>query len=229
MPKFFAAAGRFTMEWFLSAGLLPGIKLNEGGEPAGGWGVVYCYGNRLEAVRSPRSRSDNAVFGQLVEVRTDMALLYLHNQNQILSPRLVQPFFRWGSGGAWAFCHIGQIPHPERLISESRCPDGPDPGEILFMHILERFNPDKPAESLSAIFPESEEWEISLCLISADTMVTFCRFGDNRQSETRLWLGKGELLRVVSSPPIVDLPGINWESLPNNQVIVITRERRAVI
>lgn len=229
MPKIFAAAGRFSMEWFLSAGLLPTANLKDGGEPVGGWGVVYCHGNRLEAVRSDQSRTDNAVFGQLVDVRTDMALLYLHDQNQILAPRFVQPFFRRESGGAWAFCHIGQIPHPERLISELRYPDGPDPGEILFMHILDQFNPDKPDESLAAIFSTLDEWEISLCLMAAETMVVFCRYGDSKSSQTRLWLGKGELVRVVCSPPIVDLPGISWEFLPNNQVIVISRHRRAVI
>lgn len=229
MPKFFAAAGRFNMEWFLSAGVLPFKNLKDGREPASGWGVVYCHGNRLEVVRSHQSRTDNVVFGQLVDVRTDMALLYLHDQNQILSARLVQPFFRRESDGAWAFCHIGQISHPERLISQLRYPDGPDPGEILFMHILDQFNPDKPDESLTAIFSKFDEWEISLCLMSAENMVIFCRFGDNKSSETRLWLGKGELVRVVCSPPIVDLPGISWESLSNNQVIAISRQRRAVI
>ncbi len=229
MPKFFAAAGRFTMDWFLSSGLLPWANLKNGGEPTGGWGVVYCHGNRLEAVRSHRSRSDDTIFGQLADVRTDMALLYLHDQNQILSPRFVQPFFRREAGGAWAFCHIGQIPNSNALLSELRYPDSPDPGEVLFMRILDRFNPDNPDESLTSVFAPQNEWEISLCLMSADTMVIFCRFGDNRSSQARLWFGKGELARVISSPPIVDLPGISWESLPNNQVVVINRQRQAVI
>ncbi|MGQ9708573.1 MAG: hypothetical protein ACUVUR_06865 [bacterium] len=230
MPKFFAAAGRFTMDWFLSAGLMSKTKLDQGDEPRGGWGLVYCHGNRLEVVRSHRPRTEHAVFSQLVELRTDMATLYLHDEEQLLSPRLVQPFIRRESGDAWAFSYLGQIPHPEMLVSGWRYPDGPDPGELLFMHVLDQFQKDQPVESVNAIIAQlGHEARLSFCLMSAEIMVAACGFGTIKNHAGGLWLGKGELIRVLASLPDTELPGLSWEPLTSNQVLVINRQRRAVI
>lgn len=224
MPVFLAAAGKFTMDWLLSIANHP-----ETAGVDGGWGVAYCYGNRLETIRSPRSRKEGKEFSQLAELRTDMAMLYLHDTGEILTPRTVQPFVRREAGGVWAFCHIGHIEHPEKLNLGRRYPDGPAPSEAFFMHILNQFRPEEPVESIFALLSGiPDEVALSFSLIAADFIVAASWFSEGEKVPIRLWFGKGKLVRVLATHPFENLAGVVWEVLANRSLLVINRERQAV-
>ncbi len=223
MPVFFSASGKFTMDWFLSV-----ATQSEKQEVAGGWGLAYCFGNRLEIIRSHHPRKESPEFSHLKEIRSDMATLYLHAANQILTPRTIQPFVRRERGQVWAFCYFGNIEHPEKLDTGGRYPDGPDLGELLFIHILNRFNPAEPIESVLALLSELVEPTLIFCLMSADYLVVADWCNEEREPRLSLWFGKGELLRLIATHPGPNLPGIVWEIIPHHSVLIINRERRAV-
>ncbi|MEO0071619.1 MAG: class II glutamine amidotransferase [candidate division WOR-3 bacterium] len=224
MPVFLAAAGKFTMEWLLSI-----LNNPETAGVEGGWGVAYCYGNRLETIRSHHSRKEGEEFNQMKEIRTDMAMLYFHNTDEKLTPRTVQPFVRREAGEAWAFCHIGHIEHPERLNLGGRYPDGPAPSETFFMHILNQFRAEAPVESVYALFSTTpDEGTLSFSLMSPNFVVAASWFNEKEKKPIRLWFGKGKLVRLLATYPFENLAGVVWEVLANRSVLIINRERRAV-
>lgn len=226
MSVFLAAAGRFKMDWLLQGVGVDGEKVKS---PSGSWGFAYCHGNRLETIRLHRSREVEPV-PPLVDLRTDMAMIYLHGDKEIISPRQVQPFFRRETRRSWAFCHIGEIVHPERLVLNGRYPDGPDPSEVFFMSVLDHFSPDAPLESIRGFLAQLiEEPALSLCLLSPETMVVASWFAGDERSPAKLWIGKGNLVWVVTSSPPPSLPGISWSEMGNRSVVAIFRERHAVI
>lgn len=230
MAVLLAAAGRFKMEW-----LLAGLEEKLGGNfPSTIWGLAYCSGNRLEVVRSYSPRNSNVAFPQLADVRTDMAMFYLYDNKDVSAPIRVQPFVRQGDGFAWAFCQIGKIigkiSHPERLVRGGHYTESSDPSEIFFVSLLEHFSLERPIESIEEFMGQfSEESALSFCLLSPEIMAVASWCSNNERGSAGLWLGKGELVRVVASPPPPPLSGIVWSELGNRSIIVLLRERRSVI
>ncbi len=233
MNRFFAAIGRFKMDWFLSAALFYGKKIEENTTELGNWGVVYCHGNRLETVRIHHKKNELPALAirALKEAKTDMALAYQHHRNETIASSQVQPLIKREKGENWAFCCAGSLPHPKIMFPNwEKIPDNLTPGELLFVFVFDRFRVDNPVESFNEILSQMpEENDLAFCLMTAQMMVLACRLNTGGDNRATLWLGRGELLMAFcfGSPP--DLPDVVWEKLPAHQVIYIKRERWAVV
>ncbi len=225
MATFFAAAGKFTLDWLVNIGVQSVVPESE----RGGWGFVYCYGNRLEVVRPARNRDGGTDLAQLIDIKTDMAMLYIYSREEMANPRAFQPLYRADIGGGWAFCNIGRLRHPERLARDIRLMTGDEPDELLFMYLIERLNPQDPVGSLNETLGQLvDESELNFALLSPDMLIFSFWSNPAGAARVKFWMGKGELLRVITSVFMPDLPGINWNELPSGSVTVIRRERLVV-
>jgi hypothetical protein len=231
MGKFFVAAGRFKMDWFLAAVFQAGKKLSAIEQLSGDWGLVYCHGNRLELVRPNVRKADAGLLKSLAEIKTDMALIYQQPESAGLSTGKSQPYTRYEKGLNWTFCFAGKIVRPEQLFPGwHRTPGGLSTGELLFAYVFDRFNTEQPMESLNQILAGlQDEPELAFCLMSPALVAIACHTDGRADNPARLWLGRGELVRVVGSGNADDLPGISWEAVPAIQGIFIQRQRWAVI
>jgi hypothetical protein len=229
MGNFLAAVGRFDPGWLVSTPLSSSDLTGGADFPLTAWGFAYCLGNRLESIRVPRVFEMPNEFARLAEIKTDMALFYLHEQSELAGPRLVQPFVRREAGLNWAFCHMGTIRQPERLIRPTRAPDSSDRSELFFMHLIDHFVPGDPIDSIQSLLSHlTDEPELSFVMMSPDMMVVTHWVKDAAQESFKLWLGKGELLRIFTSFPPFEITGVDWSELANHSVTVIFRERRSV-
>ncbi|MEO0080133.1 MAG: hypothetical protein ABIK44_05605 [candidate division WOR-3 bacterium] len=230
MAVLLAAAGRFKMEWLkTTAETLASKESKEtSAEPAaiptpGGWGVAYCYGNRLESLRSNRHWQLDPDFAQLPEIKTDMAMLYLHGPGTRLGPREVQPFVRFEQGQFWAFSHLGTITTQDRLDTGNRLPDSNSLSEKYFLHILEGLSlEDIPGSVAARQKLLSQEPSLSFCLMRSDLMIVSCLFRE-KSAPGRLWFSRSELLLVMASQPIP-----SGSPLSSGSLIAITRQRREI-
>ncbi|MEO0078362.1 MAG: class II glutamine amidotransferase [candidate division WOR-3 bacterium] len=220
---FVAAAGRFQMNQVVDAVL---AEVRPEAEP-GGWGIAYCYGNRLELTRSTVPCRNDPEFLQLAERRTDMMVLVPDNRPGILA-REIQPFVRREARQTWAFCHQGQVVCPDELDTGNRWPDSDSPSEKLFLHVLSRFDKEAPVETATAALRGlNAEKGLSCCLIGSEIMLA-ASWSDSDQEHNGLWYGRGELVLYVSGRPLRSLPDIEWEPAGSHSVIAIRRTRREV-
>ena len=225
-----AAAGRFEMSQLVEAS----ITRVELGREVGGWGIAYCYGNRLESTRSIHPCNSDPDFRKLGELRTDMAMICPDNPARV-STREVQPFTRRETGRTWAFYHHGDIVHPGHLDIGSRLPDSASPSERYFLYLMGRLDLQSPVESVTAALDElsTEHKGLSFCLMNSEVLVAASWIsgdkpdtGGGARSERALWLGQGEFVRFITSQPLYSIPEITWEQLPNRSVLAMNRTRR---
>ncbi|MGC8797948.1 MAG: hypothetical protein ACP5PK_04710 [candidate division WOR-3 bacterium] len=232
MGRFLIAAGRFRMEWLLAAAFREGRQLSTDEQLSGDWGLAYCHGNRLELVRADGRKAGTGVLKALLEIKTDMAVVYQQPPEAMaVLPGRSQPYSRYDRGTNWVFCYAGKISQPERLFPGwHQTPGGLIKGELLFAYVYDRFDVNAPVASLNEIVDGlGEEPELAFCLMSPELVAVACHTDGRADNPARLWLGRGELLRVVGSGAVADLPGISWELVPAQQVIFIQRQRWAVI
>jgi predicted glutamine amidotransferase len=229
MGLLIAAAGRFQLDQILDTAV---TRVDPGGE-TGGWGVAYCYGNRLESVKSSHPCGKDPDFRKLAELRTDMALICPDNKARI-SMRELQPFVRRETGKTWAFYHHGEILRPQQLDIGGRLPDSTSGSERYFLYVLGLLDPESPVETVkAALEPLAGEQALSFCLISSEALVAVSWYeaekpaGQGSERSARgLWLGQGELVRFVTSQPLYSFSGIDWEPLPDRTVLALCRSRR---
>jgi len=234
MTGFFAAAGRLGASTLVTAadalaGIAAGTTTSEGEESAGAWGVAYCHGSRLEWLRSTRApRADPECYSLLGELRTDMAMFCAQSGPERLSQRGVQPFVRREPTQAWAFCNLGSVAHPERLDSGPRVAEGADPGELLFLHLINRLDSGNPAGSAEATLAAlTDETDLRFVLMCPEWLLAGIQ---NAPDQPPLWQGRGSLLFLLASQPVPDLPGVeSWGPVAESQVLTITRERRELL
>jgi hypothetical protein len=187
--------------------------------------VAHCYGNRLEAIRSAQPCAQDPDFGKLDEIRTDMALVCIGGMVPA-SPRELRPYIRRETGHIWAFAHSGLVKHEDRLDTGGRITDSKNPSERYFLYLLGKLEEQSPVESLtSAMAALGDEDSLSFCMMCAEMMLVGCCYGDASESTGRLWSGEGELARYFSTKPLVSLPEVRWQVMPNRIVLAITRMR----
>lgn len=192
---------------------------------SGGWGVAHCYGNRLETVRSAQPCAQDPDFGKLDEIRTDMALVCIGGMAPA-SPRELRPYLRREASHLWAFAHSGLVRHENRLDTGGRITDSKNPSERYFLYLLSRFEEQSPVESLtSAMAALGDEDSLSFCMMCAEMMLVGCWYGNASELNGRLWSGEGELARYFSTKPLVSVPEVRWQAMPNRIVLAITRMR----
>jgi len=255
MGLLIAAAGRFQLDQMLDAAV---ARVKPEGE-TGGWGVAYCYGNRLESIKSSHPCGKDPDFRKLAELRTDMALICPDNKAKV-SMRELQPFVRRETGKTWGFYHHGEILRPQQLDIGGRLPDSTSGSERYFLYVLGLLDPESPVETVTAaLVPLTGEQTLSFCLISSEALVAVSWYeaekptgqGSERgrptpairgcpgipgpdsglpkgfpRSERGLWLGRGELVRFVTSQPLYSFSGVDWEPLPDRTVLALCRSRR---
>ena len=219
-----ALVGRFDARMFETvARELGGPEL---GKDYAAWGVAYCYGNRLEVVRSVRTPAGRLDFGALGEVRTDMGFICLCPE---LSREAALPLLRKERAARWAFLAHGAVGGTGRLELGERIPDGSSSGERLMIHLLNELDEQEPTASVERALGRLEgEPELGFHLLGADTLVVanWHEAGDSNGEE--LWFGSGELLRVVAPRRLVSVPEVAWEPIPNRAVVAVSRYRRPV-
>ncbi len=192
----------------------------------GGWGIAYCYGNRLETIRSAQPCGQDPDYGKLNELRTDMALICIGGMIPA-SSRELRPYLRREIGHTWAFAHSGLIRHEDRLDTGGRITDSKNPSERYFLYLLGKLEEEVPVESATkAMAALGDEDSLSFCLMCCEMMLVGCWHGDLPESAEPLWSGEGELARYVSTKPLQSLPEVGWTPLPNRAVFAITRARR---
>jgi hypothetical protein len=250
MSTLLAAVGRFQMDVLARETL---AAAGADGE-AGGWGIAYCYGNRLETIRSALPCAHDPDFGKLDDLRTDMALLCIGGMTPA-SPRELKPYLRRETGHTWTFAHSGIVKHEERLDTGGRITDSKNPSERYFLYLLGKLDEQTPVESLtSALAVLGDEDSLSFCLMCAEMMLVGCwnaegvkdsGVGLNGPCQTvqgfgpeprdpgtpepltsGLWSGEGGLAKYFSTKPLSSLPEVQWEAMPNRAVLAITRVRR---
>jgi hypothetical protein len=222
MSTLIAAVGRFQMD------VLAGVAREAAGADcdSGGWGVAHCYGNRLETIRSAQPCAQDPDFGKLAEIRTDMALICIGGMTPA-SPRELRPYIRRETGHVWAFAHSGLVKHEDRIDTGGRITDSKNPSERYFLHLLSKLEEQSPAESLtSAMAALGDEDSLSFCMMCAEMMLVGCWHGGAPDSIAPLWAGEGVLARYFSTKPLVALPEVHWQAMPNRAVLAITRTRR---
>lgn len=193
---------------------------------SGGWGVAHCYGNRLETIRSAQPCAQDPDFGKVDEIRTDMALVCIGGMAPT-SPRELRPYVRRETGHVWAFAHSGLVKHQDRIDTGGRITDSKNPSERYFLYLLSKLEEQSPAESLtSAMAALGEEDSLSFCMMCAEMALVGCWHGEASESTGRLWVGEGALARYYSTKPLVSLPEVHWQAMPNRIVLAITRTRR---
>jgi len=217
-----AAAGRFQMDILVRAARgVAGADCD-----SGGWGLAHCYGNRLETIRSAQPCAQDPDFAKLEEIRTDMVLVSIGGMSPA-SPRELKPYVRREAGHVWAFCHPGIVEHEDRLETGGRITDSRNPSERYFLHLLSKLNEQSPVESLTdAIAALGDEGSLSFCMMCAEMMLVGCWYGGAHEPGGPLWLGEGGLARYFSTKPLVALPEVRWQAMPNRTVLAITRTRR---
>ena len=222
MSTLIAAVGRFQME------VLARATREDAGEDCdtGGWGVAYCYGNRLETIRSALPCAQDPDFGKLNELRTDMALVCIGGMTPA-SPRELRPYLRRETGHIWTFAHSGIVKHKDRLDTGGRITDSKNPSERYFLYLLGKLEEQSPVESLaSAMAALGDEDSLSFCLMCAEMMLVGCWHGAAPESAEPLWSGEGGLAKYFSTKPLHSLPEVQWEAMPNRTVLAVTRTRR---
>jgi hypothetical protein len=217
-----AAAGRFQMDILARA-----TRAVAGADcDSGGWGLAHCYGNRLETIRSAQPCAQDPDFGKLDELRTDMVLVSIGGAVPA-SPRELKPYVRREAGHVWSFCHPGLVKHEDRLETGGRITDSKNPSERYFLHLLSKLDEQSPVESLtSAIAALGDEGSFSFCMMCAEMMLVGCWYGGTHEPGGPLWLGEGGSVRYFSTKPLVSLPEVRWQVMPNRTVLAITRTRR---
>jgi len=228
-----AAAGRFTASTLTAA-----AESIVSGPPAA-WGIAYCHGGRLEWLHSALAPANDtaeearpgtdADYSALADLRTDMAMFVIHSDTRIVSRREIQPFARREPLRAWAFCNLGRIEHPELLDTGPRAAETADPGEKFFLHLLDRLNPDQPVESAESILAGmSEETAVRFALMCPEWLLIGLR--QRPDAATPLWKGRGDLLLVIASQPVSNLPGVShWAQLTGDAVLAVTRQPRELL
>jgi len=231
MGRFFAAAGRFKMEWLISVVFQPGKKLSSDAQIGGDWGMAYAHGNRLEILHVRSGKTEPGILKTLTEIKTDMALIYQDLSLDAPRQNRLPPYSRYEAGTSWTFCYTGKITRPELLFPNwQRTPGGLSIGELLFAYVYDRFDPNQPVESLNTVLTQlRQESELSFCLMAPEFLAIACRTDGRTDNQSRLWLGRGELLRIICSGNVQDLPDIHWEPVPAEQLIFIRRQRWAVV
>jgi predicted glutamine amidotransferase len=193
---------------------------------SGGWGLAHCYGNRLETIRSALPCAQDPDFGKLDELRTDMVLASIGGATPA-SPRELKPYVRREAGHVWAFCHPGAVQNADRLETGGRITDSRNPSERYFLHLLNKLDEQSPVESLTnAISALGDVGSFSFCMMCAEMMLVGCWHGGTHEPGGSLWAGEGELARYFSTKPLVSLPEVRWQAMPNRTVLAITRTRR---
>lgn len=216
MNSMLLAFGRFSIGQVLEAALaLPGAEAADSA-----WGAAWCYGNRLETLKSQRAPADDAEFRRLGELRTDTLLISMQPGMATASPREVQPYVRREAGRQWAFFHPGRIVSPDRLDAAGRITDSANPSEKYFLHLLARLDRENPVETVtSALAGLDGESGLSCCLLGSDTLVLAAWPG------AELWLGTRDFVRYVAPMPIQGFDDVNWERLDPPQALAINRRR----
>ncbi len=243
MSTLIAAVGRFQMDVLaLATREAAGTDCD-----SGGWGAAYCYGNRLETIRSALPCAQDPDFGKLNELRTDMALVCIGGMTPA-SPRELKPYVRRETGHTWTFAHSGIVRHEDRLDTGGRITDSKNPSERYFLYLLGKLEEQTPVESLaSAMAALEDEDSLSFCLMCAEMLLVGCWHGDAPETESMgqesgigvevpnpspseeplgLWSGEGGLAKYFSTKPLHSLPEVQWEAMPNRTVLAITRTRR---
>lgn len=222
MSTLIAAVGRFQMDTLA----LATREAAAADCDSGGWGVAYCYGNRLETIRSALPCAQDPDFTKLNELRTDMTLACIGGMTPA-SPRELRPYLRRETGHIWTFAHSGIVKHEDRLDTGGRITDSRNPSERYFLYLLGKLDEQAPVESLaSAMAALGDEDSLSFCLMCAEMMLVGCWHGDAPESTEPLWAGEGGLVKYFSSKPLHSLPEVKWEAMPNRTVLAITRTRR---
>jgi hypothetical protein len=71
-----------------------------------------------------------------------------------------------------------------------------------------------------------QEDSLSFCMMCAEMMLVGCWYTGAPESGGPLWSGEGVLARYFSTKPLLSLPEVHWQAMPNQTVLAITRTRR---
>jgi hypothetical protein len=221
-------AGRFGFNMLAEATREAAVLAD--GHRFAGWGTAYCYGTLLESVKQESKKPGELDFGCLSESKTDMALVHLTELNSGDSfprPSEQQPLVRREPERTWAFCHDGRPITPAKLRTGTRMSDGSGMSERYFHHVLEAIDVDDPVESMTRMHAGlDDEPGQSMFLLSTDVLVVSVWDGSAEAGEPgSLWLGRGELMRVLAPMPLRSLDQFRWERIPNRTVLAFSRYR----
>ncbi len=216
MALSFAVAGRFDAE--LLGEVARAVVAREEETTFAGWGLVYCYGNRLEVIRSPELR-----FERLAEVRTDMALVSLTREGE---PGPDQPLSRREPDRSWGFSFAGSLSRPADLQTGNRIPDGPSTAERFLIHLLHGYDEDAPVESVLRAQDGLPAGDDSSFMMLGTELLLVNERRPEGESSPQLWFGRARLLRLVAPFPVPSLRDTTWEPVDVRSAFAISRFRR---
>ena len=232
-----AAVGRFEMAPLLSA--LRAMAENDNGaydhelrqlgadlRHDSGWGVAYRDGAGLTRRRSTAPCFADDAFGELSAVDTGMALLHARRTKEpnTVAPANTHPFIADLHGETYAFCHNGEVTDRSQFSwDRSLRVEGSIDSEELFLHLITRLDPTRPASSLRETLAHVHDFTSLNCLLATrSSLVAYSRFapGTTRPLYYTLWHGIGEGVQVVSSETIDGL-GVEWRRIESGDALEI--------
>lgn len=178
------------------------------------WGMAYCFGNRVEVQRAP-GRAGALDFSTLAALKTDMAILCLNED------KVQQPWVRREKGRTWAFASAGRVPELGKQVTMpgTLCPE-----ERLLVRLAGKFSPDDPLGLVEKHRPEGSE-KLRFLLMNDEALVLST---GEATTEPEMWFGRAPLLRVVSPVQLNAVPKVQWEPLPHNSILALSRYRHAL-
>ncbi len=203
-----ACAGRFNADFIADAGrqlvaALPEVSF-------AGWGLSYCYGNRLESRRSAKPGAEGIVFTGLEDVKTDMVLLALNETGADAG----DPLARRDKGRDWAWCaRPSSAPGSEPALRTAE----------YARRLLLELDPDDPVATTEAVRAAGPA--CSCFFISADLLLADLRVPALAGQAPAAWQGTGQLVTVLSPLPLEQLPNITWEPVEPGTALALTRFR----
>lgn len=155
-------------------------------------------------------------------------MLILHarrtRQRDTIALENTHPFRAAWRGVDYAFCHNGEVRNLAQLDLDARLsPSGAIDSERLFLHLLSRFDPDRPLGSVVEPLRRVRDFTCLNCFMATgETVIAHARMapGSTCPLYYTLWRGRGEEFEVASSEVITGLD-VEWSAVPDGSAFVL--------
>jgi predicted glutamine amidotransferase len=189
-----------------------------------GWGAALRTERGFSVVRSTRPCYEDSELERIGCAHTDLAILHARRtpERETIAIENTHPFRADWTGHDYVFCHNGAVNDRRQLTWDpALATGGTIDSEELFYHVLSRFDPDAPADSVAAALKTVDDFTAVNCFLAwGRSLVAYQRMADGNEHPLyyTLWHGVGDEFEVVSSE-VVDGLSVTWSEIPPGTAI----------